>query len=304
MKAPLLLALAVLLSFTAPAPTAPGELPASEPFGSIWYDGRAELSGYRWKGTRYGELRTGQAVAVFVTEPFSRSLRVKVDRPDPDAGEVVTAMKLNLVRDFRTGIYDYNTMVSAFVDSEDFSTMKLTFTSAEWCGHVYEELDVREEETTVDVRSYFQGESERHRLAPRPDGLYGEQLLVWLRGLRGPVLEPGASLTVPFLPSAFERRLRHVPPTWAEARITRDAANRRVTVPAGTFEAVVYRVESSDGRSAEVAIEAASPHRLLSWSWERDGTVLDAGALSGTKRMPYWQLHVSGDERHLEELGL
>jgi len=44
---------------------------ASTDFGAHWHDGKAELDGYRLELTRYGEHRTGQAVAIYVTEPFS-----------------------------------------------------------------------------------------------------------------------------------------------------------------------------------------------------------------------------------------
>ena len=50
---------------------------AAEPsFGSYWHDGKAELDGYRLTVQRYGHVRSGRAVAIYVTEPFSRSKHV------------------------------------------------------------------------------------------------------------------------------------------------------------------------------------------------------------------------------------
>lgn len=281
---------------------APAAAPDDE-FAAVWYDGRAELSGYRWRGTRYGELRSGEAVAIFVTEPFGARSHVKIDRPGETDEEVVTALKLNLVRDFPTGIYDYDTMVSCFVRADDFSLMKLTFTGAEWCGHVYEELDARPGATVLDLHSYFQGESTRRELEAPAGGLVGEQLLVWLRGLRGAVLAPGETRTVPFLAGPFERRLRHAAASWGRARVTRAKEAGRVEVPAGTFAALTYRVEAPDGRKGHFAYEAAYPHRLLSWEWTRGGEVLDAGELLGSARLPYWELHGEGQERLRARLG-
>ncbi len=112
---------------------------AATDFETYWHDGKAELNGYRLTVSRYGQPRTGRAVAIYVTEPFSKSKRVKVDDPTKNPGGVEDVLKLNLVRDFQTGIYDYNTMVSVFVRSADFSPVKTSFSSAEWCGHVFEE---------------------------------------------------------------------------------------------------------------------------------------------------------------------
>ncbi len=52
----------------------------ADEFWSHWGDGKAELDGYALTQPRYGELREGTAVLIFVTEDFSDSLtRVKAD---------------------------------------------------------------------------------------------------------------------------------------------------------------------------------------------------------------------------------
>src|SRR6266545_4351728 len=83
---------------------------AADPdFDSYWHDGKAELDGYKFTISRYGQSRKGQGVLVYVTEPFSESKRVKVDDPTKNPADTFDAFKLNAVRDFQTGIYDYNT---------------------------------------------------------------------------------------------------------------------------------------------------------------------------------------------------
>lgn len=291
------------------SPSAQGSAKPAEPltggeFEKLWYDGQAELDGYRWQGTRYGELRKGEAVAIFVTEPMGAKEHVKVDRPAEYKGEVVTALKLNLVRDFQTGLYDYNTMSSVFVSVDEFAPLKLTFTSAEWCGQVYEELDVRPPSVALDVHSYFQGETTQKKLDAKANALLGDQLFVWLRGLRGHVLAPGETRKLPYLADAFERRLRHSDATWGELELTREAAPQSVTVPAGAFAAVLYRLKASDGRTGSIAIESAYPHRLLSWSWSRGAELLDSAQFTGSQRMKYWELHGEGQESLRKQLGL
>ena len=281
-----------------------GELRAQGEFEALWYDGQAEVNGYRWQGTRYGELRTGEAIAIFVTEPLGAKEHVKVERPAEYRGEVLTVMKLNLVRSFQTGIYDYHTMTSAFARVEDLAPLKLTFTSAEWCGHVYEELDVRPDGVALSVASYFQGESLEKKLPAKANGILGDQLFVFLRGLRGDVLAPGEAKRLPYLSDAFERRLRHSDASWGEIELARGAALERVTVPAGSFEAFVIRLNASDGRAGSARIEAAYPHRLLAWSWSRGSELLDAAELTGSRRMKYWELHAEGQGELRVKLGL
>jgi hypothetical protein len=40
-------------------------------FEKYWFNGEAELSSFQLTQARYGELREGKAVMIFVTEPFS-----------------------------------------------------------------------------------------------------------------------------------------------------------------------------------------------------------------------------------------
>lgn len=57
-----------------------------------------------------------------------------MDDPARNPDDAYDVLKLNLVRDFQTGVYDYNTMVSLFVRSESFEPVKVAFASTEWCG--------------------------------------------------------------------------------------------------------------------------------------------------------------------------
>ena len=276
---------------------------AQEDFTSHWHDGRAELDGYRWTVDRYGERREGEAVMIFVTEPFSEAHRVKVDDPSRDPDDTVDVLKLNLVRDFQTGIYDYNTMTSVFSRTGDFSPLKVSFTSAEWCGHVYEELLFDERRVRERFFSYFEGESSQRTLDGKTDGVTEDNLFILLRGLREPYLDPGEKREVPFLAGAFHRRLTHRPIEWTTAEIERLARTEEVEVPAGGFTSIVYVVKVRGGREGRFWIEQAYPHRIVRWAWQ-PGRAAESGELTGTVRVKYWRLQAHGDERYLKELGL
>lgn len=271
----------------------------AQDFSAHWHDGHAELDGYRLTVSRYGQDREGYAVMIYVTEPFSESKRVKVNDHTKNPADTFDALKLNLIRDFQTGIYDYNTMVSVFTRSSDFEPVKITFTSAEWCGHVYTELIFDETKIQVQNNSYFEDESET-RILPRPGGLVSEDnLYILLRGLRGDYLRPGESKTVDYLPGVFFSRLTHKKSNVAKAQISRRENTERIKVPAGEFDAIVYDV-SSDGRSGVFHIESVYPHRVVRWELGPDV----AGELTGTKRLKYWELNSEGGEEYLKALGL
>ena len=285
---------------------------AADPtFESNWQDGRAELAGYDYRVTRYGESRRGQAVMITVTEPFSESKRVKADDSSRNRSDTVEALKVNMVRDFQTGIYDYNTMTSIFVRSSDFSPMKVSFSSAEWCGHVYEELLIDRSGVRQSLRSYFEGESGDRSLQWAPNGVSEDQLLVLVRGLRGDYLRPGEKRTIPLLPSAILRRLAHRPLAWVSATIERAAKPEKITVPAGSFVADRYRVRTADSREGSYWVERSHPRRILRWAWSstaaadrRASEAMESAELAGSTRLKYWELHANGQEGYLKSLGL
>jgi hypothetical protein len=313
-------AVVVLAAWAGAVAVAPSPAGAAGPAGTDarvfeahWQDSRAELDGYRYRVTRYGEERRGQAVMVFVTEPWSASRHVKADHPTRNPADTFEALKLNLVRDWQTGIYDYNTMVSVFTRSRDFSLDKISFSAMEWCGNVYEELIFEPRRITDRIYSYFEAESGYRTLPRREGGVQEDQLFILLRGLRGvDFLKPGEKRMIPFLASPFYRRLGHREAGWGIATVERLPVREVVRVPAGRFECDVYTVRPRDGRDGRIDLERAYPHRIIRWSWTppakaqgwmgRDGC--DSGELVGSKRLPYWQLNANGNETYLPDLGL
>jgi hypothetical protein len=293
---PATVSLAVALALTLPRAASA----ADRDFEAHWRDGRAEVNGYRLTVSRYRQERTGHAVLIYVTEPFSESKRVKLDDWRKDPADTVDALKLNLVRKFQTGIYDYHTMTSVFARAGDFSPLKISFTSAEWCGHVYGEWLFHPQHITGRYHSYFEGESGPRDLTHPAGGIVEDNLFIGLRGLRGAFLSPGASLTAPYLPGMWHGRAAHQPPAWTTAQITRSADPRTIETPAGSFLVTVYTVKTADGRAGKFFIEQAHPHRVIRWELPPD----ISAELTGSRRLAYWKLQDERHEEYLEELGL
>lgn len=274
----------------------------ADDFWSYWGDNQAELSGYRLTQPRYGEPRAGTAVLVFVTEDVSDSLRVKADPAKHPKADVFPVLKLNAIRDFQTGIYDYNVMTSTFARvSPGWPVAKISFSSQEWCGHVYHQLLPRGDRVSGVSHSYFDGEADGHdELALPKDGVFEDALPILLRGLRTPYLEAGESRTLPFLPSLLRARLEHRPLAWTKATIARGPDAVPVSVPAGKFSAFTWTVSVEAGPTLTFQFEVEPPHRLLRWSAD---TGEEAVLLKST-RLSYWKLNALGGEKYLKELGL
>jgi hypothetical protein len=285
-----------------------GARPAfDDAFWTRWGDGKAEVAGYDLVHPRYGESRKGVAVAVVVTETFSESERVKADpgrHPDSDTYPVV---KLNLVEDFSTGIYDYNLMTSAFValaphrDRPQGAPVKVSFSAQEWCGHAWGQALFDGERVRHVLHSYFDGEGDRDtRLPLPPGGIAEDALMLWARGLASPRLEPGGSVTVPMLRSLKTSRLKHLPPAWIEVALSRAAGTETIAVPAGSFEVERLTASAPGQRSHTFWVEAAEPRRLVRWETS-DG---ERGELLGADRIEYWRMNAAGMEGELSRLGL
>lgn len=274
----------------------------AQDFWAHWGDGRAELSGYRLKQPRYGAVREGTAVLIYVTEEFDGAQRVKAESGRPRRSDVYPVLKLNAVRDFQAGIYDYNVMTSVFARVADgWPVAKVSFSSQEWCGHVYHQVLPRTDGVQGVWHSYFEGEADgTEELALPDDGVFEDALPILLRGLRGEFLKRGESRQVPLLPSLLSARLDHKKPAWTPATISRAGATERVRVPAGTFEADTWTVRAEGRPTLTLQFEAQPPHKLVRWAAD-DG---EEAVLLNSARLAYWELNGPGGERYLKQLGL
>ncbi|PXX25634.1 septum formation inhibitor Maf [Arenibacter sp. ARW7G5Y1] len=130
----------------------------SEEFKNYWYAGKAEITSYKLDQARYGELREGNAVLIYVTEPFLADKQVKADQSNPNN---VSVLKLNSTKKFLTGIYPYSIMNSSFYPVSDKQhAIKLSASVQEWCGQVYTQLNNRDK-FEVNSFSYFESEGDQ-----------------------------------------------------------------------------------------------------------------------------------------------
>lgn len=278
-----------------PLPSEP-RAPASGEFRGRWYDGGAELSGYRLTTPRYGELRTGEMVLVYVTEPLNRKTWIKDDDAGP--GERVDVLKLNQGFGFLTGIYPYSVMTSVFAPIDDwggerFAPVKISVTVQEWCGHVFQALWPGDGLAQVQVASYFASEGEGIMTRPMPEGtLYEDALLVQLRELDGP-FAGGGDWSGALVPSLWRVRRAHVPIEAVPATI------RRERVGEGDGAVTRFVLEAA-GYRRTFDVERAAPRRVVGWTTSEG----EEARLLGTTRRPYWAENRVGDEALRAELGL
>ncbi len=132
----------------------------SSEFKKYWYSGTAEVSSYQLSQARYGEMREGKAVLIYVTEPFLADKQVKADKNHPDN---IPILKLNATKKYHTGIYPYSIMTSSFYSVHDNKhATKISFSAQEWCGHVYAQLNNKAEDFKITSHSYFENEADQN----------------------------------------------------------------------------------------------------------------------------------------------
>jgi hypothetical protein len=279
-------------------------LTASEPYPGFWKrwgDGQAELAGYDLTMPRYGQPRPGVAVTIFVTEPFSKSARVKADPGKHPPADETPVMKLNLVRDFPTGVYDYNEMVSAFVEIPTGLPLKISFSRQEWCGHIYQQALFDAAKVRIVSHSYFDGEADQQVELPLArEAIAEDALLLVARGFAKPALAPGETKMVRMMTAFGTLKGKEGPAQFVGVKLSRSAKPVKVTVPAGTFDADLWTVDMGMAYKREVWVERGGDGRILKWQASSG----EKAELLQSARMKYWELNGPAGQAELSKLGL
>jgi hypothetical protein len=134
------------------------KVPLKQDFKEYWYNGEAEITSFELSQERYGELRSGTAVLIYVTEDFLPEKQVKADNYSTAN---VPVLKLNSTKKFNTGIYPYSIMESTFYPvGQETQALKVSASIQEWCGQVYAQIN-NSERFEVRSHSYFETEADQ-----------------------------------------------------------------------------------------------------------------------------------------------
>lgn len=263
----------------------------SNEFKSYWYAGDAEITSYALKQARYGEIRAGKAVKIFVTEPFLKDKQVKADGKNPDN---ISVLKLNATKNYLTGIYPYSIMTSSFYPVHDNSNaLKVAFSSQEWCGQVYAQLNNRDK-FQISSHSYFESEADENLVIDKTH-LEDE---IWNRIRIDPNTLPVGEFNM--IPSLEYIRLMH-------KDFKAYTAKGSLSTSGGITR---YEVSYPElGRTLTINFTETFPFTIENWS-DASKSVNGAKTLTSTatkiKRLktPYWSQNSNKDLSLRDSLGL
>lgn len=268
--------------------------PYTEKLKAYWFNGEAELTSYELKQARYGEIREGKSVLIFVTEDFSSKTMTKSDKRTEDDFPV---LKLNNTRKFDTGIYPYSMMTSTFFPFPNGdNSIKISTSSQEWCGHTYLEL-IDKGGFEIQNHSYFQSESQKEISLKK--NLLEDDL--WSRIRVNPDNLPTGELKV--IPSFFYLRFSH-----NEMK----AYDAQLTLTDGTGGSKVYSVIYPElERTLKITFESAFPFKIVAWEdtyysgyGENRKELTTSATAIKTIRSQYWSKNSNADAGMRGELGL
>ena len=275
----------------------------TQSFKDYWYAGEAELAHYNLQQIRYGEVRDGSAILIFVTEDFLTDEQVKLESP-ANGRDHETVLKVNFLKEFVTGIYKYNVMTSVFTPIDIYNhpnTLKVASSSQEWCGTTYSQLNLRSGKYEVTGHSYFEKEAD---YSATLDNVWLEDEL-WTKLRLNPELLPTGSIEI--IPGSFEVRTSHDGWSVQKASATQGEWNAQGDFPGEDLMSYKLEYENSD-RTLTIIYESESPYRIAGWietQTGRNGETLTAKSVrTNIIQEPYWQQNANSDESLREKLGL
>ncbi len=245
----------------------------SKEFKDYWYAGNAEISSYKLEQERYGEIRDGQAVLIYVTEDFLPNKQVKADGRN---SENISVLKLNATKKFNTGIYPYSIMQSTFYPvSNNKHAIKVSSSIQEWCGHVYTQLN-NKNLFEVMSHSYFEREADE-KFNLKKAILENE---LWTQLRIDPKSLPTGNLQI--IPSFEYTRLRHKPIKAYKASAALKSDSYTINYP-------------ELNRTLTINFNPKFPYDILSWE-ESLGNLTTTAKKLKTIKSAYWNKNSNSDE--------
>ena len=253
----------------------------SEAFKNYWYNGEAEITSYKLEQARYGEIRDGHAVLIFVTEDFLPNEQVKANQQSSDN---ISVLKLNATKKFNTGIYPYSVMQSTFYPvANNQHALKVSSSMQEWCGQVFTQLNNRNA-FIINSHSYFQGEADKSFNVDK--AILENELWTQLR--LDPEQLPTGDLQI--IPSLEYARFSH---------IDLQAYNANAVLTENSYTISYPELE----RSLTINFDSEFPYKIASWEetyksgFGSNTKVLTTKATKLTTiKSPYWSKNNNEDD--------
>lgn len=265
----------------------------SQEFKAYWYAGKAEITSYKLEQARYGEMRSGNAVLVYVTEPFLKDKQVKADANNSDN---IPVLKLNATKNYLTGIYPYSIMNSTFYPVYDNQhALKVTFSSQEWCGHVYTQLNNR---TNFEITSHSYFEKEADQDVQLEKAVLENE--IWNKIRVNPENLPQGEFKM--IPSLEFSRLTH-----KELK----SYNVKATLTTNGNETSYEVTYPELNRTLKINFSSKFPYTIESWSdaftsgyGPNAKTLTSTGTKIKTLNTPYWSQNSNKDLYLRDSLGI
>ncbi len=291
----------ILIMFSCKQKTAP----LSEEFKKNWYAGKAELNSFNLQQARYGEVRNGEAILIFVTEDFSKDKLVKLDEPDK-TGDKIRVLKMNMTKKFVTGIYPYSMMLSVFTPvskNGNEKTVKADCSSQEWCGHTFSQLKLSGNNYHWQLHSYFEKEGDQDKKIN--DVLLEDEL--WNHIRINPSTLPQGKFSI--IPGLLWQRLSHSEMRKEEAVLSLSKAD---TFFIRDASAQLYSINYPEAqRTLQIYFQGDFPHQILGWQesypdgFGTNKKMLTTKAIrKKTIWLDYWKHNAVADSSYLDSLQL
>lgn len=265
-----------------------------EQFSKYWYQGKAEINVFELRQSRYGEERSGKAVMIFVTEDFSKKKQVKLDDPESAGADARKVLKLNMTREFVTGVYPYHTMLSVFTPVyEELKSPKITSSVTEWCGQSYSQLNWKNTSYNATLFSYFEeeGDQEVSITAMAEDEIFN---LIRLN----PELVPMGDIKL--IPGLVFHRFAHIPLQAEDATISRREASSNQSEIEVTYSEI--------GRKLIIRFNKVFPYEITAWQeiqTKSDGKQeITSATRTQMQLLDYWNKNEKVFEPLRKDLGL
>ncbi len=261
-------------------------------FSDYWLQNKAEISTYTLNQSRYDSIHDGRVVMIFVTEDFSKSRHVKLEDIRKHKSDAIKVMKLNMNREFVTGIYKYSMMSSVFtpLDHDHFPhSLKMTASSQDWCGQSFLQANWKGHRYEIQERSYFESEGDKDYSLVQT-WLEDE---IWTRIRVAPNILPLGQVKMIVSPVYILLSHQENKVYEAEASLTNHVDHYTYTLHYPELN-----------RRLEIDFEVSFPYQILGWKETYGNNEITTGRILKSMMTDYWMHHHPVDEALRDSLDL